>query len=121
MPRILIIDDDRVSREFLRRILEPEGHDITEAPNGRMGVRVFREAPFDLVITDIFMPEGDGLETIRELRNEFPHVKIIAISAGSTKGFDMLDAATSFGALRTLTKPFDREVFVGAVKELLDE
>ena len=117
----MVIDDEEAVRELLRDVLAQEGHEVVVAPDGRSGSALYRERPCDLVITDIFMPEQEGLETIRELRREFPGVKIIAISGAAGQGFDALYAARKLGARRTLTKPFDLEAFVGAVKEVLEE
>ena len=88
MALILIIDDDDQIRRVLRKTLERDGYDVADAPNGKEGIRLYRENPADLVITDIIMPEKEGIETIRELRRDFPEVKIIAISGGGRIGPD---------------------------------
>ena len=120
MAKILIIDDEEQVRLYLRSILEPEGHEVVEAPDGKVGLQLYREEPVDLIITDVFMPEKEGLETIRELRREYPEVKIIAISGGGRTGnLDFLPLAKTFGALRTLAKPFDRQEMLDAVQEVL--
>ena len=120
MAKILIIDDEEQVRLYLRSILEPEGHEVVEAPDGKVGLQLYREEPVDLIITDVFMPEKEGLETIRELRSEYPEVKIIAISGGGRTGnLDFLPLAKTFGALRTLAKPFDRQEMLDAVQEVL--
>ena len=120
MPRILIIDDEEQVRLYLRRILEPEGHEVVEAGNGKVGLHLYREEPADLIITDVFMPEKEGLETIRELRSDYPEVKIIAISGGGRNiDLDFLPLAKQLGALRTLAKPFDRQKMLDAVQEVL--
>ncbi len=85
-----------------------------------MGLQLYREEPVDLIITDVFMPEKEGLETIRELRSEYPEVKIIAISGGGKNiNLDFLPLAKQLGALRTLKKPFDRQEMLDAVQEVL--
>jgi DNA-binding response OmpR family regulator len=110
MARILVIDDDRDVREMLRRILEHDGHEVIEASNGEAGVRLYRERPADVVITDIIMPEKEGIETIRDLRRENPQIKIIAISGGGRIGpSDYLNAARMLGAKKTFSKPFSRQ------------
>ena len=86
MARILIIDDDSLVRDALVLMLEHEGHEVMEAANGREAIRIIREWQPDLVITDIIMPETDGFETIRELRNTAAELKIIAISGGDPIG-----------------------------------
>jgi CheY-like chemotaxis protein len=116
MARMLIIDDDAEFRALLRRALVQAGYEVVEACNGREGVLCYRTAPTDLVLTDIQMPEQDGLETIRALRREFPAVKIIAMS-GSRElgGLDVLRIAEQFGALHTLEKPSTWEAFAAVV------
>jgi CheY-like chemotaxis protein len=120
MPRILLIDDDHDFRSMLRTALEHDGYTVEEAQNGYEGIRRYRAAPADLVITDILMPEQEGLETIRELRQEFPAVKIIAMSGGGRTGnLNFLSLARRFGALLTLQKPFTLQEFREAVHQAL--
>ncbi|UCE48272.1 MAG: response regulator [Phycisphaerales bacterium] len=120
MRRILVIEDDVEFRKMLRRMLERAGYEITEAADGKEGMRLFRAAPTDLVITDILMPEQEGIETILELKREFADVKIIAISGGGhIDSKEYLETAEQFGVPRTFSKPFNREEFLAAVKELL--
>jgi len=120
MYRILIIDDEEMIRRILRRMLETEGFEVADAPDGRVGMRLQRESPADLVITDLIMPEKEGLETIKELREEFPQVKIIAISGGGWIAADpYLVTAKRIGADRTLAKPMERKSLLAAVRELL--
>ncbi|MFZ2961281.1 MAG: response regulator [Candidatus Ozemobacteraceae bacterium] len=122
MARILIIDDEDQIRKLLRQILEGAGHTVIDAADGRTGGNLFRQEPADLVITDIFMPEMGGIETIHDLRREFPGVKIIAISGGARGGsFDFLPVAESFGARRTVSKPFTREEILTAIHEVLSD
>ena len=85
MKRILVIDDERQICEMLRKKLESVGYAVAEAPNGKVGLKLHKENLFDLIITDIFMPEKEGLETIRELKQDFPQLKIIAITGASSK------------------------------------
>jgi len=118
---ILVIDDDESIRVLLRAILEREGYRIVEAPDGDKGIRIFSENPTDLVITDLIMPEKEGIETIRDLRREFPGVKIIAVSGGGRIGPESyLKMAKGVGALRTLSKPFDRTMLLKAVEEVME-
>lgn len=122
MKSILVIDDNIYVRSLLREMLELANYDVTEAPNGEVGARLFRQEPVDLVITDIFMPEKEGLETIRELRRDFPGVKIIAISGGGSRGdLAFLPTAKKLGAHYTFVKPFEMDEMLAAVHELLDE
>jgi CheY-like chemotaxis protein len=120
--RILIIDDEDLIREVVKEMLEAEGYIVSMAANGKEGLRVYQKELPDLIITDIFMPEMEGLETIRELQRGSPKVKIIAISGGGEKGMlSFLSYAKRFGALRALEKPFSREELLTAVRELLTE
>jgi DNA-binding response OmpR family regulator len=122
MKRILVIDDNVYVRSLLREMLELANYEVTEAPNGEIGERLFRQNPVDLVITDIFMPEKEGLETIRELRRSFPEVKIIAISGGGSRGdLAFLPTAKKLGAHRTFVKPFEMDEILAAIRELLGE
>lgn len=120
MTRILLIEDDDQVRNMLRAVLEQEGYNVGEARNGREGVAHCRATPAALVITNILMPEQEGLETIRILRQEFPAVKIIAISGGGQRGnLDFLAVARQLGALRTLRKPFAMQELRTAVEDVL--
>ena len=122
MARILVIDDDAQVRGAVRRILERAGHTVEDVGNGDAGLRAHRERPADLIITDIFMPERDGIETVRELRRESPQVKIIVISGGDrTQTMDLRKDAELLGAARSLRKPFELSELVRAVGELLGE
>ena len=82
MPNILVIEDDVQVRTMLRIMLEEAGYEVQEASDGKEGLSLFRQKHFDLIITDIIMPEKDGMETIIEMRHDYPDVKIIAISGG---------------------------------------
>jgi DNA-binding NtrC family response regulator len=121
MGRILIIDDEPQVRMLLRRGLELEGHQVVEAGDGAVGLRIYQEQCCDLVITDILMPDREGIGCIMELRRLDPHVRIIAIS-GASGAFpmDVLGVARSLGAHRTFSKPFDVMQIVAAVREELE-
>jgi CheY-like chemotaxis protein len=120
MSRILIIDDERPVRAVLRQMLEKEGYEVDEAMDGAVGIRLLQTCPADLVITDLFMPEKEGIETMMEVRRHFPEVKIIAISGGGRMGkLDLLPMAKSFGAQRILAKPFERKELLQTVREVL--
>lgn len=121
MARVLIIDDEHLVRDMLRQTLESVGHTVVEAANGRIAMRLWRENPADLIITDILMPEKDGLEVIRELLQDSPQAKIIALSGGSRRiDFDMLEIAKRFGAVYTLAKPFELRQLLDMVHSLVD-
>jgi DNA-binding response OmpR family regulator len=123
MKSILVIDDEEQLARMVCTMLEREGYHVVIANNGKEGLKYFRTEPMDLVITDIFMPEKEGLETIRELRREFPGVKIIAMSGGTSRaeGFSALPLAEKLGAACTLVKPFSRSDLLARVKQCLAE
>lgn len=118
--KILVIDDDEGVRELLNDLLLPAGYEVALAKDGNEGIRIFSESGADLVITDIIMPEKEGLETIMELKRSSSDVKIFAISGGSRNlPIQFLDASKNLGALRTFKKPFDCQELLKAVKEVL--
>jgi DNA-binding response OmpR family regulator len=122
MAKILVIDDDRMVRDTLKIILVAAGHEVRLAEDGNKGMLAFGEFAPDLVITDILMPEKEGMETIRELRELRPDVPIIAISGGGRVGnMSFLRVAERFGANRSITKPFEPEQIVATVAELLPQ
>lgn len=107
MPRILVIDDENLVCFTIERILASAGHTVVTAENGAVGLRRQRETPFDLVITDILMPEQDGIETVRALKAEFPKLPIIAVSGGGRMvNMNYLQMVTDFGVADTIAKPF---------------
>jgi DNA-binding response OmpR family regulator len=115
MATILIIDDEELVRVLLRSALEAAGYEVTEAVNGRQGLELYRHRPTDLVITDIVMPELNGLRMLLELTREFLHAKVIAISgAGGEK--NVLDVAKLLGARQTFQKPFSVPELLSAVR-----
>lgn len=126
MKRILLIEDDSAERELFKVALERAGYEVLEAPNGEVGLQMFQQQPCEVVITDIFMPEKEGLETILTLKKDYPSVKIIAISGGGVKSRyagklgaeTALQAAQEFGALHTLEKPIALKKLVAIVNEL---
>ena len=109
MSRILVIDDDRLVRFTIRTALEQAGHTVAEAEDGARGLVAFDAGTYDLVITDLLMPEKDGIETIAHFRAEFPRVRIIAMSGGGTRvrGERYLGTAAEIGADAILSKPFE--------------
>lgn len=120
MANLLLVDDDEALRALLRRVLVREGHAVVEAANGREAVEQLHNKPFDLMITDLFMPQQDGLETILAVRRMHLKMPVIAISGGgSAAQFDMLRTASLFGAARVLIKPFRAEEMLVAVREVL--
>jgi DNA-binding response OmpR family regulator len=121
MARILVIDDEPSVRELLYAMLIEEGYEVVEAADGKAGMRLFQECPADLVITDLIMPEKEGIETIMDLRRDFPDVKIIAMSGGGIiQAEDYLGMAQGVGAHRVFEKPFGVSDMLKAVRELLN-
>ncbi|HJT22875.1 MAG TPA: response regulator [Nitrospira sp.] len=122
MPSILVVDDEEQVRQLIRTTFEDAGYRVWEASNGKEALTQYRLAPTDLVVTDILMPDQDGLECISMLRRESPNVKIIAITGGSdligVLGF--LDVAKMLGAHRTLQKPFEMKALLDAAASALD-
>ena len=120
MARILIIDDEESIRSVIKKMLEKSGHEVLEAMDGVEGLRVFRERPADLVITDILMPEKEGIQTIMELRKISPELKILAISGGGAVGpYTYLSMAKELGADMTMSKPFTMTELNEVLKNLL--
>jgi DNA-binding response OmpR family regulator len=118
---ILVIDDDTAVRRTVRLTLERAGYVVHEADNGEQGVKLYRDARADLVITDLFMPQQDGIETIQQLRMEFPDARILAVSGGMSLGAEgpLIDAMM-LGADETLAKPFSKDELLHRVRELID-
>ncbi|RPJ79218.1 MAG: response regulator [Deltaproteobacteria bacterium] len=119
---ILVIEDDAQLRKLFRKKMEGRGYEIIEASNGKEGIDRYREKPSDLVITDIVMPEKEGLETISELRKIAPDVRIIAISGGGRiRPESYLETASHLGADRIFSKPLEWPEMYQAMEELLKE
>ena len=122
MRRILIIDDDHHILLMIKKMLERAGFKVELASNGNKGLELLKRMPVDLVITDIIMPEKEGLETIREMKRLRSDLKIIAMSGGGRISSDnYLETARVFGATRVLGKPFSQKQMVSAVHDLLGE
>ncbi|MGH9551886.1 MAG: response regulator transcription factor [Terriglobales bacterium] len=108
MALVLVIDDEPMVRQTIRLVLERHGHQVVEAENGIVGLKKYDEAAFDLVITDILMPEKEGIGTIQDLRARNSAVKILAISGGGrVENLDYLTMAGQLGADDALPKPFE--------------
>jgi CheY-like chemotaxis protein len=118
--KILIIDDEEDIRKIMRRVLEKAGCEVLDAPNGKEGLHIYHQTFPDLVITDILMPEMDGLEVIMALRQEHPGAKIMAISGGGQCGHNYLPISLKLGAVHTIAKPFRQRELLSAVFALLE-
>jgi CheY-like chemotaxis protein len=117
---ILLVDDNEDARVTVARILEMSGYRVTQAPNARAASALLKEQAPDLVITDIFMPEGDGFEMLNELRSREPNIPVIAISGGGVQqGLDVLAIAGRLGAKNVLYKPFARRQLLDAIAAAL--
>lgn len=122
MTRIVIIDDEEPVRAMLRDVLEEEGYEVAEAGDGWCGLQLLTTAPADLVITDVLMPDKEGIETIREIREDHPNVPVIAMSGGGAIGnLDFLQLARDFGAADVLQKPIRIDKLLDAVDGALKE
>ena len=120
MASILLIEDNELVRGFLRAVLEQQGHAVTEAGQGRAALQRLRQSPFDLVLTDIYMPDCDGLEVIMTLRREFPSIRIVAMSGGSGDR-NLLAAARQLGAQEVLEKPISIDGLLKVVAAALSD
>jgi len=123
MPRILVVDDNDEFRNMICEILKGEGYEIDVAANGKDAIKLCCERPPDLVVTDLLMPDMDGVETIRELRNCNcnPKMEIIVISGGGTEvsGQDYLDSVKVMCNIKHIfSKPFEIDPFLKVVKDL---
>ena len=120
MATILVIDDDTQMRRMMNRVLSQAGHTVHEAANGRLGIDSFRTHHPSVVVTDILMPEQEGIETIRQMREIAPKLPILAISGGG-RGvpLDYLRMAQRLGATEVLAKPFEAEELVEVVARCL--
>jgi DNA-binding NtrC family response regulator len=120
MARIIVIDDQEPIRRIVRRALENDGHQVLEASDGELGMALLEREPADVVITDIFMPGMDGIQTLREIRKRFPAIKVIAISGGDSTGLlDLRRDAELLGAMKSLQKPFNAREIVELVRSVL--
>lgn len=122
MPKILVIDDDPQIRTLFKQVLSEDGMEVEDAACGKDGIALFAKGSFELVITDLFMPDIDGLTVISELRRDHPDVKIIGISGGppqqQTKLLPLLGVALEH--VRILKKPVDIDMLVSVVKSMLE-
>ena len=122
MAIILVVEDEPVILRVVSELLRDAGHEVTTAVNGAEAMKRARSAHFDLVITDLVMPEKEGIETIMDLRREFPTTKVIAMSGGGRGSAEVyLASAKSLGASRTLAKPFTSEEMLDAVSKVLSD
>jgi len=119
MARIMVIDDDADLRSLLQYVLSSAGHEVLTAGDGLEALNLQRTNPVQLIITDMFMPEHEGIETILEFRRDFPDVGIIAMSGASEQAFEMLSVARRMGAAQVLEKPFSTPELLSAIEGVL--
>jgi DNA-binding NtrC family response regulator len=120
MSTVLVIDDDPALRDVMTVILESIGHRVVTAANGSRGLEAFRREKPELVITDILMPEKDGIESLREIRRMAPEMPVIAMSGGTAAGnMYFLTVAHKLGASATIEKPFRREQLLSVIRQVL--
>ena len=122
MARILVIDDEPLILEMVQDMLEEAGHEVMTASNSHEGMARFKESPVKLVVTDLFMPEGGGLEGIQMFKTNYPEVKIIVITGIDDRIRDgVMAAAQGLGADRMFAKPLRMADLLAAIDELLAE
>jgi YesN/AraC family two-component response regulator len=122
MARILVVDDEAMLRGVVRKMLERNGHEVFDAADGALGTEAYRRLLTDIVITDIVMPNKDGIQLIVELKKEFPAVRLIAMSGGArTSERDFLEVAKQYGVRQVLQKPFSRAELEAAVVAVQSE
>jgi len=122
MASILLVDDDEQLRTMLSVVLRRAGYAVRVAIDGIEASNFYRSHPTDLIITDLIMPEKEGLEMIRELRKDYPQARIIAMSGGGRTGtMNCLEVARAFGAQQVLEKPFPHQEMLEAIRRVLGE
>ncbi len=120
MSHLLVIDDESLVREVVAKILMAAGHQVHQATNGHQALALLRTEPIDLVITDLVMPDCDGIELIMALRHQFPALPVIAMSGAIHNAALYLNIATNLGVRHTLAKPFGAEALLDAVDQTLE-
>jgi CheY-like chemotaxis protein len=126
IARILVIDDDELLRQTVTTMLRSGGHEVVQAADGEDGLRRFGTNSIDLVLCDVFMPQMEGLETVRELRRLSPALPIISMTGSIPSAEtgrldpDFLRMSNEFGATRTLAKPFGTQTLLALVRECLE-
>ncbi len=122
MHSILVVEDDAAVAFTVREMLSSAGYQVTTAANGVEAIEAYRRSRSDLVVTDLIMPEKDGLETIIDLRRGDPAVRMLAMSGGGrTRNMEFLGMARRLGVRVTLSKPFTREELLMAVATALED
>ena len=122
MATILVVDDEKDVCEYMRDLLENAGYKVITAENGNAAIKIFKQSPADLVITDLLMPEKDGAEMVIELRSDFPDVKVIIITGNgkNLKAEDHLELIESLNVNCSFTKPVDSNKLLFEINNLLN-
>lgn len=121
LRRLLVVDDNEDMRQSMKRLLEHFGYEVRVARDGSHALEIQRQTQSDVLISDIFMPDTDGLETIKQFREAFPATRIIAMSGGGASlEADYLSTASVIGADAILRKPFSKESLLQALEKLAD-
>lgn len=122
MEKILVIDDEPVIRIILKQLFEENGYDVCEASDGKQGIALFKKEKPDLVITDLIMPDEEGLEVMKKIKQMLPDAKIIAISGGGIGSAQVyLSLAKKMGASHVFEKPFDAKQMLATVQDMLSK
>lgn len=121
MATLLVVDDEKDMREYLQELLEDAGYEVTTAANGCEAIQLFKQNPFDIVITDLLMPKKDGAETIIELRFDYPDVKVIIVTGGGNnlKAEDHLELIEPLNVNYSFIKPVDSNRLLYVINKLL--
>jgi DNA-binding NtrC family response regulator len=113
----MLVDDDADLRFAIRRFLESMSHTVIDADGGRIAIQKLRTAPVDVVISDLFMPDGDGLDLVRDVARGWPEIRLIVITSGGTLGIcDLLPAAQLLGASATFRKPVELQSLLHVIE-----
>jgi CheY-like chemotaxis protein len=121
MARVLVIDDQEPIRRIVRTALERAGHEVLDAGDGERGLQLLESHTADVVLSDIFMPGMDGIQMLRQIRKQFPAVKVIVMSGGDSTGMlDLRRDAELLGAVRSLSKPFTPHEIVAVIDSVLE-
>lgn len=116
--RVLLIDDEPMVRKIVRKMLERASHEVVDVENGRAGLDQLERAPFDLIVTDIIMPDVEGIEVLMTVRERHPSIAVVAMSGGGRMGnVDFLEVARKLGAAATLEKPFTQDALLKAIDQ----
>jgi len=121
MARVIVIDDQEPIRRIVRTALERAGHEVLDAADGEVGLQLLERHATDVVLSDIFMPGMDGIQMLRQIRRQFPAVKVIVMSGGDSTGMlDLRRDAELLGAVKSLPKPFTTHEIVEIVNSVLE-